>query len=172
MRKLEFIISGDCVHCGTAEARKVQTTKIYSHKTYGPAYAYELGIAIFENRLVWIAGPFLASVHDITMFCNEDDPENSLKAQILEGKRIIADAGYKGEAPGIVSISRPSDSKEVCTFKNRVRARHESFNDRIKSFRILDERFCHGKALHRQVFESVCVLVQFDMENGHPLMEI
>ncbi|KAG7366464.1 hypothetical protein IV203_029134 [Nitzschia inconspicua] len=72
------------------------TAKVYSHKSHGPAVAYELGISIFENRLVWINGPFDASVHNITMFRNPDDPENRLKAKIPEVKKAIADKGYLG----------------------------------------------------------------------------
>ena len=60
-----FIVSVDGVHCKTYEARKNPTAKVYSHKYHGPGVAYEIGLAIFENRLVWINGPFGASVHDI-----------------------------------------------------------------------------------------------------------
>lgn len=177
-----FIISVDGVHCKTYEARKNPTKDVYSHKSAGPALAYELGIAIYESKLVWISGPFPASVHDISIFRNnkprmfpdEDDPEQqvSLKSKIPEGKMAVGDSGYKGEAPGKISINREKDSKEVRDFKHRVRARHESFNSRIKVFKILDERFRHGKEKHQIAFESVCVLCQFDMENGHPLMEV
>ena len=41
-----------------------------------------------------------------------------------------------------------------------------------KNFAILAERFCHPLDLHRAVFEAICVLVQYDMENGHLLMEV
>jgi hypothetical protein len=177
----------DGIHCKTYEARKNPSSKIYSHKSHGPALAYELGISIYENKLVWISGPFKASVHDISMFRNdedrinedrmfpdEDDPEQkiSLKSKIPQGKRVVGDSGYIGEAPDITTVNRDKDSKEVRDFKNRVRARHESFNGRLKSFKILDERFRHGKPKHQMVFEAICVLCQYDMENGHPLMEI
>jgi hypothetical protein len=66
-----FLISVDGVHCRTYEARKKPTASIYSHKYQGPALSYELGISVFEDRLVWINGPFDASTHDITMFRNE-----------------------------------------------------------------------------------------------------
>lgn len=177
-----FLISVDGVHCKTYEARKNPSSKIYSHKSSGPALAYELGISIYENKLVWIAGPFPASVHDISIFRNDkdhmfpddNDPEQkvSLMSMIPEGKLAVGDIGYQGEAPDITTINRKEDSKEVRDFKHRVRARHESFNGRLKAFRVLDERFRHGKEKHKSVFEAICVLCQFDMENGHPLMEI
>jgi hypothetical protein len=65
-----FLISVDGVHCKTYEARKQPTASVYSHKSHGPALAYELALSVFENRLVWINGPFNASTHDITMFRN------------------------------------------------------------------------------------------------------
>ena len=74
---------------------------------------------MYESRLVWINGPFDASVHDITIFRNPDDPDNSLKNAIPEGKLVVADSGYRGEKQK-VATSHASDSKELTTFKNRV----------------------------------------------------
>jgi hypothetical protein len=56
--------------------------------------------------------------------------------------------------------------------KNRAKARQETFNKRIKIFKILDERFRHSVKKHKAVFEAVCALVQYEMENGHPLFTI
>jgi hypothetical protein len=166
-----FIITVDGVHCRTYEARKNPTAKVYSHKTHGPAVAYELGLAIYEDRLVWINGPFDASTHDIAMFRSEHDPGSGLMSHIPEGKRAIADSGYKGE-PTRVTTHRENHSKEMRKFINRVRARHENFNARIKSFKILSERFRSDRVHHKSAFESVCVLCQYDLENGHPLMMV
>jgi hypothetical protein len=166
-----YIVSVDGVHCRTYEARKNPTAKVYSHKNHGPAVAYELGVAIYEDRLVWMNGPFDASTHDITMFRNEHDPNNSLKANMPEGKRGIGDSAYRGE-PKYMTAHREKHGKELRKFINRVRARHENFNARIKSFRILAERFRSDRAHHKIAFEAVCVLCQYDLENGHPLMEI
>ena len=170
-----FIISVDGVHCRTYEARKKPTADVYSHKSHGPAVSYELGIAVFENRLVWINGPFDASVHDVTIFRNVDDPENSLKHKIPEGKKAIVDKAYCGEKNNKAAPPSEYDSKELRTFKNRVRARHENFNARLKAFKILSTTFRitqNRKEKHKVVFESVCILCQYDLENGHPLWEV
>ena len=170
-----FIISVDGVHCKTYEARKNPTAKVYSHKTHGPGLAYELGIAVFESRLVWINGPFDASVHDITMFRNENDPDNSLKNAIPDGKRAIADNGYRGERQSKTAPPNQSDSQALKDLKNRARARHEAFNARIKSFYVLSTTFRATKGKkekHKIVFESICILCQYDMENGHPLWDV
>ncbi|KAG7365076.1 DDE superfamily endonuclease [Nitzschia inconspicua] len=135
-----FIISVDGVHCRTFEARKKPTGKVYSHKSHGPGLAYELGIAVYESRLVWINGPFDASVHDIMMFRNPDDPDSSLKETIPDGKRAIADNGYRGERQSKTAPPNRLDS-QLKDLKNRARARHEAFNGRIKSFFILSSTF-------------------------------
>ena len=125
---------------------------------------YELGIAIHSNRLVWINGPFPASVPDITIYRKVD----GLKSKIPERKRVIADQGYTNEAA--ISTRNRGDSNEA--FKRRTRARHETFNGRIKAFKILAERFRNGVDKHKIVFEAVCVIVQYDMENGHPMFAV
>ena len=127
---------------------------------------YELGISIRENLLVWINGPFLPSTHDITIFRKP----HGLMSKIPDGKRAIGDSGYKGE-PSKVATKNHLDSEEVAKFKNRVRARHENFNGRIKFDKVLDERFRHGLDKHKVCFEAVCVLTQYELENGNPLMD-
>jgi hypothetical protein len=126
-----FIILVDGTHC--------ETYKVYSHKSHSPGVAYETGRCVFENRLVWINGPCDASIHDITIFRNKDDPENSLKNAIPEGKRAIKDLGYRGEMDTKTAPPNSKDSKELKMFKNRARARHDNFNAHLKAFKILSE---------------------------------
>ena len=56
--------------------------------------------------------------------------------------------------------------------QSRARARHETFNGRIKNFGCLDDRFRHGMEKHKICFEAVCVIVQYQLENGSPLFDI
>ena len=95
-----------------------------------------------------------------------------MKSLIPKGKRAIADSGYAGEDNISVSVTRENDSKEVKELKARAKSRHETFNARIKSYTILDTVFRHPISLHQTVFESVCVLTQYDIENGHGLFEV
>ena len=114
-------------------------------------------------------GPFKPGENaDIKIFRQEP---NGLKKQIPDGKKAIGDRGYRGEQEK-VSIRNPHDSATVKDFKNRARARHESFNGRIKQFRVLDARFRHDVDEHQVVFEAVCVILQYEMENGHPLFDV
>lgn len=114
---------------------------------------------------MWMNGPFKASRHDITIFRRA-----GLKDMIPPGHRVIADNGYKGEAI-VVSTPNSHEPSVLRKFKSRARARHESFNGRLKNFRILDERFRHGVNKHQVAFEAVCVIVQYQMELGSPLFD-
>jgi hypothetical protein len=116
---------------------------------------------------MWVNGPFLAGVPDIGIFRKE----GGLMSQIPEGKKVIADEGYVGEDQ-IISTRNPFDTPATKTLKKRAKARHETFNGRLKSFKILDERFRHGVPKHKAVFEACCVLVQYELQNGHPLFDV
>jgi hypothetical protein len=66
---------------------------------------------------------------------------------------------------------RRAADERVAKFKSRARARHESFNGRLKFFDILQNTFRHGEARHKIAFEAVCVIVQYQMDNGSPLFD-
>jgi hypothetical protein len=166
-----FIISVDGVHCRIQEPRTDPGAKWYDHKTNSAGVSYELGVAIRRNQLVWIKGPFPASQHDITTFRSKDAPGEGLIDKIAEGKRAVGDSGYQGE-PNKITITREGHSKELKKYLGRVKSRHETFNSRIKSFKVLDTAFRHGFKQHQQCFEAVCILVQYDIENGHGLFEV
>ena len=151
----------------------------YSHKFNGAGVGYELGIAIYSSRLVWIAGPFPASRHDLTIFRGgrpDEEPKDpeALIFKIPEGKKGIGDSAYTAEAGlgGKMVVSRQEDSVALKIFKARAKARHETFNGRLKAFRVLDIPYRHRQLLHVSVFEAVCVLVQYDLEWGHPLFDM
>lgn len=112
-------------------------------------------------------GPFRAGEPDLLVFRKPQ----GLKSKIPTGKKIIADNGYRGE-DAIISTPNAHDPAEVRKFKSRARARHESFNSRIKNFRCLDVRFRHGAEKHKIVFEAICVICQYQLENGSPLFNV
>jgi hypothetical protein len=171
------IVSVDGVHCTISEPRQHASSTWYSHKTHGPGLAYEIAISIQENKVVHIHGPFPAGVPDLTIFRSPD----GLKSKLPASKFATADRGYRGEPA--LRLPNERDTKVAKNFKKRSQARHETFNSRLKGFKILSTRFrhshngrkqqgitCHDN--HKAVFEAVCVLLQFDMENGHPLFAV
>jgi hypothetical protein len=147
-----FIISVDGVHCQVHKVRQAPGSKRYSHKHNLAGDSYELGIAIPQNQLVWINGPFPASRHDITTFRSANEPANGLKAKIPDGKRAIGDSGYKGE-PDKVSITREGHSDGIRKYFGQVKSRHKTFNSCLKRFKVLDTAFRHGFHQHKHVFE-------------------
>jgi hypothetical protein len=172
-----IIVSVDGIHCTISEPRQFPSSKWYSHKSHGPALAYEIAIAVQDNKIVHVHGPFPAGIPDLTIFRSP----GGLKSKIPEGKLATADRGYRGEPS--LRLPNERDTELAKNFKKRSQARHETFNSRLKSFKILSTRFrhshngrkqqgdtCHDN--HKAVFEAVCVLLQYDMENGHPLFAV
>lgn len=178
-----FVLSVDGVHFRIKEPRKHPSANWCSHKSNSAGLAYEIGMSIWRNQVVWVKGPFQPATHDKTKY----QEQGGLQEKIPFGKLVVADRGYRGEdiEEGgqfrTLSIRNTCDSKELKEFKRRVRARHEIFNGRLKNFAILNERFRHRVskrngpkdvlAAHKAAFEAVCVICQYDMENGNPLLD-
>ena len=108
-----------------------------------------------------------ADFSDLHIFCDA----GGLKEKIPAGKKMIADKGYIGHDPELCTPN-DQDYPLVKGFKRRVRARQECYNARIKEFRILSDRFRHDLSKHKMVFEAVCVIVQYDIDNERPLFEV
>lgn len=161
-----FIASVDGTHCRINEPHGVPSAKYYSHKFHKPGLGYEIAIDVFDGNVIWVNGPFPAGMPDITIF---RQPEG-LKSNIPANKLIIADLGYRGE-DDMICLPNDLDTAMVKKFKKRVRARHESFNSRIKEFKTITERFRHDINKHKAVFEAVCILVQYDIETGRTLFK-
>jgi hypothetical protein len=159
------VISVDGTHCRIREPRGDPNANWFSHKSHGPGLNYEIGLDVYESKLVWISGPFRASENDLAIFKKAD----GLKSKMPPGKMAIGDRAYKDTK---CSIRNPFDSADVKKFKRRVRGRHEGFNRRIKIFKVLSETFRNNIDKHQCAFEAVCVIVQYEMENGYPLFEV
>ena len=173
-REETFLISVDGVHLRINEPRKYPSARWCSHKFKSAGLSYEIAILIYESRVVWLNGPFEAAEHDRPIY------KSALQKKIPKGKKSITDRGYRPnkkdkEKDPTVSYRNARDTDEVAAFKRRVRARHESFNARIEHFKVLKDPFRARKdrfKKHQQCFEAVCVLVQYDMEHGHPLFDV
>ena len=162
-----FVITVDGVHCRIYEPKHgtySKNPKFYSHKFKQAGLAYEIALSIYENKCVWINGPFAAGKNDVSIF------RSALK-QRMAGKLGIADKGYRGEAV-LLAASSSLDTPEVREFKSRALARHEKFNGQMKNFGCLSEQFRHGLEKHKMCFEAVGVICQCQLENGSPLMVV
>lgn len=163
------MISIDGTHCPIEEPGKEPDKKWYSHKLNAPGVAYEIAVSLATEQIVWINGPFQAGESDLSIFRMDD----GLQAQMSLHTRMmaVADNGYQNE----VQISTPNNLDDEATkiFKRRARARHEAVNGMLKRFDILNTRFRHSVQKHQDVFEAVCVLVQYKMDfNNGSLFQV
>lgn len=87
-----FIISLDGVHCRFPDPKHPTLSKdpsFYSHKSNSAGLAYELALALFEPKLVWLKGPLPAGANnDMSMY------QAHLKNLIPDGKIAVTDGGY------------------------------------------------------------------------------
>jgi hypothetical protein len=177
----QFGVDGQNYH--TNEFRLTPHSKWYEHKSNSCGVKYEYAVHLWTSSIVSMRGPFPASVHDMNVFRGGDrgDKENwdrtSLYFKMPPGMRGVGDSGYGGE-PEKITVSKSEHSKEMREFLARVKNREESLHTRFSSFGVLKERFRHGKGtkqkmdFHQTCAEAVCVIVQYDLENGHPLFEV
>lgn len=94
-----------------------------------------------------------------------------------EMKRFIGRAKARQES---LHTRLKSFSKFLLKIPHTVYCQHNIKHSHFSLFviDILKNRFRHGKStelrfkLHQMVVESICVIVQFDLENGHPLMDV
>ena len=100
---------------------------------------------------------------------------------IPDGHKMLGDKIYKvKELREKITAINDDDSKDIKTHKSRCLARHETVNARIKSFAVLRDFRCkngkkkeHSKMKkHRDCFEAVVVLTQYNLENDHPLFDV
>ena len=134
-----------------------------------PGVNCELAITINHPRLVWVHGPTQPGAkNDVAVF------KSRLQTTMRDnfpGRRLIGDSGYSG-VPEFISTKNSFDPKEIAQFKDRVLARHESFNQRLKCFAVLKTPFRHENRIqvHGICFRAVCVHVLLQMRHGHGLL--
>jgi len=162
----------DGTHCWIAEPQHPQWSqdrKYYSHKYNKAGISYELAIDIARSRLVWMNGPFRAGTNDAKIFSKHGLMEKLLGI----GKKGLGDKGYSGKKyRRVMSTFNAHDDYCVKKFKSRALKRHEAFNGMIKRFQSMDGRFRHGPSDFKYYFESICVICQYQLENGMPLYDV
>jgi hypothetical protein len=171
-----FILTVDGIHFHIFEPQHPEYSKnpkFYSHKRKSAGLDYEIALSIFENRVVWINGPFRAGKGDKAVFkagllqkMREERALRGPNATVLG----IADKGYKGVAKDVLTLSSSRDSAELREFKSRASARQENFNARITSFEVLKQEFRHKLERHQTCFEAVVVICQYHLDNGSSLL--
>jgi hypothetical protein len=144
----------------------------YSAKNNKAGLAYEIAVAIYHDKICWINGPFPAGKNDLRFFRKE----GGLMSKIPEGRQTIGDQGYVGE-PDKVATRNEFDTPEVREQKKRAKARQETVNEKLKTFKIVSETFrTKGKERlrkHQAVTEACLVIIQYELDNkSRKLMKV
>jgi hypothetical protein len=85
----------------------------YSKKFNKAALVYEIGVAIYHNKIVWTNGPFPAGQNDKKVF----NKPGGLKEKIRQtGKRGVGDEGYVGD-PNQCATRNSLDAPDVKEYK-------------------------------------------------------
>ena len=168
-----FILGIDGTDCKTHE-RQHETfpmdRQLMSHKFNHAALKYEIGVAIFDDKICWVNGPFPGGRHDLTIF-----REDGLKDRMPEGKVGVADRGYRTSKPDEVNVlatPQIGDDPELHRFMSRVRCRTETVMGRFKAFDVLSGTFRHGDDKHEFSFKAVAVIVQYQIDHGAYLYQV
>ena len=144
-----------------------QDDKSCSHKKKHAALGFELGIHLFEPRLVWMHGSFYAGKGD-----NGNFEEGGLRAKLQAiGKKALGDKAHNG-FPDECSTFNALDCVAVKQLKSRAQMRHEQFNGMIKKFSSLADQHRHNQEKFEVCFEAACVVCQHRMEHDEPLFDV
>ena len=166
-----LIMSVDGVHSlfhEIAHHELSQNREYYSHKYNHAGLCYELGIHLYEPKLIWINGSFAAGPNDKANFTREHGLKDKL-ASI--GKKAVGDKGYTGYSDQC-STFNAFDHPAVMEFKSRAQMRHEQFNGMLKEYSSLKDMFRHEQDKFEVCFEAACVICQYRMEHGEPLFDL
>ena len=171
-----FVATVDGVDCRIWEKRDHPNfpldEKLCSHKFNHAALKCEIAVAVCEDKIVWVNGPWMGSKHDLAVLREgQADGSGSLLDLIVEGKMIVADRGHRTSNRAElkkIAFKRNDDQPALKKFKARATCRHETVNARLKQFRCLSDTFRHGEDKQEAAFKAVCVIVQchLDMDVG------
>ena len=101
--------------------------------------------------------------------------QSALVYQLEEGERVETDAGYKHSVPKYVKCPKTVTSEtdpDKKAMQDRVQARHETCNKRLKQWKILKKPFRGSLVDHQKVFAAVATLTQLCFENRQPLFSV
>jgi hypothetical protein len=103
--------------------------------------------------------------------------KNSLYFNVPDGVKLVGDSAYKGQTDK-VTTTMDGHSAETKRLFARIKSMNETCNGRFKNFKVVRESFRHGSGTNDKLkkiklaFEAAAVLVEYDIENGHPLFEV
>ena len=106
---------------------------------------------------MWINGPERAGETDAVIF--KDDLMEDLKP----GEQCEGDGHYQMMVPKLFPKRDSGPEKDMA---NAIRARHETFNGKVKSFAAMENTFRHGAEHHAAAFRACVVITKLRMDTG------
>jgi len=173
----------DCVHIICYEFRCDPDSKWWSHKSNGPGVSFEVVTDPVDGHIRWVNGPEPASTHDLTFLRGgkkgkeKEWKKSSLYFNLPKGLRLVGDSAYEGQ-PDKVSTTNDAHDPATKELFARMKSLQETLFKRLKDFKVVRGPFRHGQGTEDKLekiklcFEACLVLVQYDIENGHPLFQV
>ena len=136
-----------------------------SHKLKAAGLRYEIAICIQTGEPVWINGPFPCGRWPDLRIARE-----ALVYALDPGEYYLADGGYRDGNQYSVTPTGLNFFEDHQ--KAVVRARHETYNKRLKQWGALRQLYRHDRTTHSQVFRAIANIVQVTIMNGEPLFDL
>ena len=92
-----------------------------------------------------------------------------LKHNLVENDWVEADDGYIGDDPEYVRCpgnAQYMEDKHWTSKRSKLRRRGETVNHRLKTFKVLQDRFCHDINKHSMWFRACAVFAQLSFDVG------
>ena len=147
--------------------------KMYSKKFAHAAFRYMVCISVHESKVLFVKGPLKPSTHDLTiarMPGSLMELVHQKRGNVGCGDRAMNTG--KANEQGMFSTPNEGDPETLKKYKTQMRMRQETFFGRMKKYRICTEAFQYSRQRHRLVIYAICVILQYQMENGSPLYSV
>lgn len=128
-----------------------------SHKHKSAGLRYEVALCIRTGDCVWINGPERAGETDANIF--KDD----LVEYLEPGEQCEGDGHYQMMVPNLFP---KRENRPEIDMANAIRARHETFNGKVKNFAAMANTFRHGAEHHAAAFRACVVITKLRMDRG------
>jgi hypothetical protein len=143
-----------------------QQMPFYDGKSCRHTIKYEIGVHPDTGKIVWVGGPTIGSMHNITL------TRNSGILDLLEiNELVLTDKGYIG--PGLEQVLTPikkprgrelnEDEKEINMILGARRWIVEHVIAKIKFFHCLQMKWRHLLDIHHIVFFVIANIVNIDL---------
>ena len=133
--------------------------------------------------MLWVSGPEPTSTHDLTFLCRGKNKQqdnwkrSSLYFHVLRTPKLVGDSTYAGQLDKSTT-TMDVHAPEAKNLFVRMKSTQETCFKRLKDFKVLRNSFRHGKNTADKLetikvsFDAAAMLVQYVIENGHPLFQV